>query len=144
MTPAFQGYYARLYGLAGDEPCRFVDPSGLTFYWHFVPDRSSFAVTWIQSYCPQLERGLLWGPIDDAYMSTRLVRTYDGAEECREDDGGWDDPCLAALAAGFNGLQSDQINFPGAFAQKFDYGSLAEAPEASHWRQGIPDGHWCV
>ena len=60
---------------------------------------------WIPSYCPQYVSGLLWGPIDDALMSTRLVRTYAGAEACARpgETPAWDDPCLAELAhAGFN------------------------------------------
>lgn len=144
MAHAMREYYSKIYGLHAHEACAYVDPTLLTFFWAFAPNRSSFRVLWITAYCSKYHRNLLWGPIDDALLSTRLVQTYSGAENCRTDDpgdeDGYDDPCLASLAWG--GRSNPAISFPGFFAQKFDYSRLSDAPMASVWRGGLADHTW--
>ena len=141
-------YFNTLYGLVGDESCAHVDPSELRFFWAFAPRRTSFAVVWAPAYCSYFGAGLLWGPIDDSLMSTRLVQTYDGADECciENCEAGasgtrrYDDPCLAGLAQG--AAHYDEISFPGFFVHRFAHEYLSEAAASTHWKQGLPDGAW--
>ena len=148
MSVAMRQYFSTLYGLQGDEACLHLNPTHNTFYWWFVPDRTSFEVSWIPSYCSGFGNGLMWGPIDDAVMSTRLVQTYDGNADCLLPNGGYtdppqhtthDDPCLAELAHGYT---SPLVTFPGTFIQRFDYEYLAQHPATSHWRTGIESHKW--
>lgn len=112
------------------------------YVWNFAPGREAFSLVWIPSYCPWYASGLLWGPIDDALMSTRLVQTYQGASACELPGGGHDDPCLATLAHARFSENAGRITFPGAFVQRFHYSALSLAPADSVWRTGLPDNAW--
>ena len=123
-----QRYLGGVYALTSEAALASIAVRDLHFFWQHVPGRRTFAVTWACIDCgTALSDGSLFAPLQDAYLSPSVLRSYPGYARCRGDM-----TCEARLAG--DQFTASQIAFPGFFVQR--------TATAAAFAEGVPDDTW--